>query len=127
MAIDETLLSKFAEMVKRVEDLVEMLLGNIYEEYPDTLRGFFLKNGVAQEELDKMSAQEMALKASEIWQTKATRTETLMAALDLLFQARYGWEEGRAGRMTPNQAFLALEHAMEHDHPGKPSIWDVTK
>ena len=58
---------------------------------------------------------------------QTTQTEDLIAALDMIFEARYGWPEGTVADLGFREVLMALEHATEYDDPARPSIWQVTK
>jgi hypothetical protein len=109
---------------QRVAYLVEILMGDIYQKFPGTLAEFFEMHGVTKEQFDAISPSEAA---AAFRARVPTRTQTLTVALDLLFNARYGWPEGTAGRLTPWQALVALEHAVNYNAPGKPRILEITK
>jgi len=53
-------------------------------------------------------------------------TDDLFTALDLIFEHRYGWAHGTAEHLTIPEIFIALEHALEYDAPGKPSVWEIS-
>jgi hypothetical protein len=44
----------------------------------------------------------------------------------MIFEPRYGWPPGTAAKMTIPEICLALENAIEHDNPAKPSVWEIT-
>jgi hypothetical protein len=116
-----------AEYTRRLDRMVEILLGDIYEKHPDSVEEFLRKHGYSADRISQMDPVERHEAWREVWKTLPGRTETLTTALDLLFGIRYGWQEGTAKKLTPVEAFLALEHAIEYDAPGKPSIWDATR
>jgi hypothetical protein len=115
------------DLWQQLNRLVEILLGNIHQEYPATLREYFQQRGIRPEEYDRMSSGEIADAFQKLQHNEPTSTDNLIAALDLLFHARYGWPEGTVKHMPIAHAYLALEHALEYDDPGKPSVWTITK
>ncbi len=48
--------------------------------------------------------------AQEIEENTPTRWDNLLAALDLLFQARYDWPQGTVKNMRLQDVYVALEH-----------------
>jgi RNAse (barnase) inhibitor barstar len=115
------------EYQTRVDKLIDILMGNIYGENPVAIEEFLEKNGYSREQVKQMTTNETHEAWRKVWDKNPPGTDTLVAALDLLFNARYGWPEGSALKLTPAQAYLALEHAVEYDALGKPSIWNITK
>jgi RNAse (barnase) inhibitor barstar len=120
-------LEEAAYFTSRIDNLIQILMGNIYEEYPATIEAFLLKKGYTQEQISQMAPEQILETLIKLGAGKPERSKNLTIALDLLFEARYGWPEGTAGKLTPAEAYLALENAMEFDAPEKPSIWEVTK
>jgi hypothetical protein len=115
------------ELLKRIERIVEILLGDIRGEPPATLQKFFEKHGISEEHFDQMSTDERIEAMHKIWETQETKTDNVIAALDMIFEARYGWPEGTVANMAVGDVFLALEHATDFDDPWKSSIWEITK
>jgi len=66
-------------------------------------------------------------KAQENKNQKETWMDTVQTYLAMIFEQRYGWPEEKTKSMNIHELAIALEHAVEHDEQGKPSIWDVTK
>jgi len=110
-----------------IERIVEILLGEIHDEHPKTFDAFLEKRGVTRSAFSQMSTEEKVSLLDRSAEDRPTEMDNLIAALDLLFEARYGWEPGTVGKMTLWEAFIALEHAVDYDAPYKPSIWEASK
>ncbi len=74
-----------------------------------------------QNSLDNLFDALSKLPKGESW------LDTIIPTLDVIFAQRYGWKEGIANKMTVTEMYIALENAIEHDDPQKPSIWDMTE
>jgi hypothetical protein len=72
-------------------------MGDIYGKFPATVGEWFAKRGVTSEQYDAMTAEERTKKFTEILAEAPSRTETLITAVDLLLNARFGYPEGTAG------------------------------
>jgi hypothetical protein len=110
-----------------VDCYLRILLGDaVFAHLPSTADEFLNLLGATASELEKMPVQEMLARLSAN-RPKETWIDTVRTALDMLFQQRYGWPEGRALAMSIEDLRIALEHAIEHDDPTKPSVWALTK
>lgn len=108
----------------KIDKQLRILLGDAYlSPLPVTIRGMLKARGI-DKDATKMSFAEfveaLCLPEKESW------FETVMPTLDMLFEQRYGWPEGTVRTKPITELCLALEHAIEHDDPQKPSIWDMT-
>ncbi len=120
------------QLLNKIESMVVTVLGDIHgkPKAPDQLMA---SCGISESEYSKMNSEEQletmlrVLQVLESQPTPPTRTENLIAALDLIFQAIYGdkYKKRSAADLTLSEAFLALEHATEFDSQNRPSIWDL--
>src|SRR5258708_2465960 len=111
----------------QIQSMVETLMGDLQEQWPTDVDELLIKKGNPKEAVAKMSAVEKLEKIIKLAKSRPSSTEALTTALDLIFEMRYGWPPGTADKMTFPEVFVALEHAMEHDDPSKPSVWELTK
>jgi hypothetical protein len=108
----------------KIDAQVRILLGDAYlSPVPATLRGYLKARGVTKA-LHDMTFEEIivGLYSPE----KESWLETVLQTLDMMFQQRYGWAEGAVRMKTIPELCIALEHAIEHDDPTKPSVWVMT-
>jgi hypothetical protein len=115
------------EVKKEIDHFIEILLGDVCGIPPANLQKLLHKCGISEEQYSQMTPDEKIKTFKLIRKEQPTSTDNLIAALDMIFELRYGWPEGTAARMRLVDVFIALEHATEHDDPSKPSIWDITK
>lgn len=113
--------------LNRVEQWLDILFRDLSSNHPKTVEGWLMKHGYSEEQIKNLSEDELIKALQKAVNSEPSKLDNIVAALDLLFQARYGWPEGSAHNLTPAQVFLALEHAMEYDAPGKPSVWELTQ
>ncbi|HJT79365.1 MAG TPA: hypothetical protein VJ739_19370 [Gemmataceae bacterium] len=118
-----------ADLHNRIRYLVEVLLGDIYGTQEDFLATLAQKVGRTPEELASMAKDRPAEFLDVVCEVKdlPSPTDSLIAALDLLFQARFGWKPGDVARRALPEILLGLEHAIEYTPPGKPSIFQLTE
>jgi hypothetical protein len=116
------------KLKQEVERIVEILLGDICAKPPPDLVKSLEKHGISKEQFDQMTVDEQVDTVCDTLKGETgTRHENLVAALDMIFEARYGWPEGTAEKMSIRDIFLALDHATGWDNPSKRNIWDITK
>jgi hypothetical protein len=105
----------------KIDRYLRTLLGDAYlSPLPMTMRGQLRARGVDKDPSD-LSLVELFEILSQ--PEKECWIDTVMPTLDMIFGPRYGWPEGTAKTMTIPELCLALEHAIEHDDPAKPSVW----
>lgn len=126
VAVAEWIRPQF-EFMKKIEHFVEILFGNINGTPPASLQKFLEKYGIPKEQSDRMTLEEKIKAFLEIGEKQTTKGDNILVALDMIFEARYGWPEGTVANITLADIFLALEHATDYDDPSKPSIWEITK
>ncbi len=115
------------ELDNEINRMVEILIGDICAAPPVSLEKLLDKHGISKERFDAMTADEKFDAVAKVLELQDTKRDNIVAALDMMFEARYGWPEGTVKNMTLRDVFLALEHAIEYDAPSKPSIWAITK
>jgi len=120
------LLSDF-ELKGKVDQIIGILLGDICAQSFPSLTKLLERGGVSKEEFDRMTIYEQSDIVTRLLPRQTTQTEDLIAALDMIFEARYGWPEGTVADLGFREVLMALEHATEYDDPARPSIWQVTK
>ena len=115
-------LRSYFEIGRKIEQMIEALVGDIQGTPPARFDKFLDRCGVTEEQFAHMSTDEMidGLKYP-------TRIGNLIAALDMIFEARYGWPKGTGAQLGLGDVFLALEHALGYDDPCKPSVWQLTR
>jgi len=112
---------------KKTDQIVQILLGDLCAAPTAPLKELFVRHGISSERFDDMTIDEKFGAAESILSREGTRTQNLISALDLIFEARYGWPQGTVGQLTLLDVLLALEHATEYDSPERPSVWEITK
>jgi hypothetical protein len=134
MSIDREQLSQMVEWLrhqaaafKQTNHIVEVLLGDLCAAPANSFKEFVARHGISFETYDGMSIDEKFNCAQLILSKQSTRTQNLISALDLIFEARYGWPEGTVGQLTLPDILLALDHAIEYDSPERQSLWEITK
>lgn len=113
------------EVMRKVESLVWVLMGDISVKYPGSFDEYLRQHGINQDEINGMSPVQKMNRASEL--ATPQRIANILTSLDLIFEARYGWAPGTAGNMKAAELFEALDHALNYDAPGKRSVWEATK
>ena len=107
----------------KIDRYLRTLLGDSYLcPLPLTMRGQLRANGIEKDihELSFIELMEsLALPVAESW------VETVLPTLEMVFEQRYGWPEGTVKTKTITDLCIALEHAIEHDDPSKPSVWKM--
>jgi hypothetical protein len=108
----------------KIDGYLRTLLGDSYlSPLPLTIQGHLRARGIDRD-LASLSFDElmeyMLLPEKDPW------IDTVLPTLDMICEQRYGWPEGTARTKTISDLCLALEHAIEHNDPMKPSIWDMT-
>ena len=134
MPLNQMQLDQFRELFRhpfetkrKIDNIVDILLGDICGASDGSLKRYLKQNGISDEEFRQMTADQQFETFKTILKKRGTKTDNVIAALDMIFSARYGWPEGTAGKITLAQTLEALEHATEYDAPSKPSIWEITK
>lgn len=108
----------------QIENYLDILLGNLHRTRRATLPELLEKAGVSREDFARLTPEEQI---DLVTTNQVTHLDDVIAALDVIFQERYGWPPGTVENITLWHLFLALEHAMQYDDPSKPSIWKITK
>jgi hypothetical protein len=108
----------------KIDRYLRILLGDSYlSDLPVTLQGYMKARGI-EKRIQEMHLEEIL--ESLFLPEKESWLDTVLPTLDMLFEERYGWPEGTAKTKTILELCLALEHAVEHDDPQKPSVWEIT-
>jgi hypothetical protein len=109
----------------KAKALVEMLVGDLSPRKYENLDELLSDNGYTPEQVKSLSGDARFDAIRRILDSRPREIDGFIAALDLIFEGRYGWPEGTARRMTCRNCFIALEHAMEYTPKGKRSVWVI--
>jgi hypothetical protein len=111
-----------------VDRSLRLLMGedyHTYESVDEVLKRIGIKS---REEFESLTPSELMQHLSAAPRLSSPFTESEMVALDLIFEQRYGWEPGTASKLTAEQLWEALRHALDTDKMRDPKgIWRLTK
>jgi hypothetical protein len=109
----------------KLDYYLRLLLGDDYFNHSPTILEQFFKAVGVDKTIKDTSFDGLLDNTSRV--PKETWIDTVIPTLDMLFEQRYGWNEGTAAKLTLQDLCFALENAMENDAPPRPSVWGITK